>query len=213
MNSAFPRATADFGSESLFDSNKCVPRSYPCYRRTNRLPRRHRHREQVDDEDGPPMNSVLDIVSGAHGGSFNSRPKPQVRKVSTLYLVHLQVLTTGQPNASMSTRNSGFAASSSTQTPPAQYQILYVIVFGFPQARASITIAHFQGLAAGGTTEPEALSDVENAFKIGYRQPWEAARAVRKNGETIGGEGGRWMIGVKWMVRCFITKHRVRLRC
>lgn len=62
-------------------------------------------------------------------------------------------------------------------------------------------MSHFQGLAAGGTADPEPLVDVDNAFMIGYKQPWEAARAIRKNGETISGEGGRWMVGVKWVVR------------
>lgn len=55
-------------------------------------------------------------------------------------------------------------------------------------------------MAEGGTTEPEPSNDVENAFKIGYHQPWEAARACRRNGETMSGDGGRWMIGVKWVV-------------
>lgn len=59
-------------------------------------------------------------------------------------------------------------------------------------------MAHFQSLAEGGTTDAEPSSDVENAFKIGYRHPWEAARAWRRNGEIINGDGGRWMIGVKW---------------
>ena len=99
----------------------------------------------------------------------------------------------------MSTRSTGFATS--TSTPPThQYQTLYIIVFGFPPARASVTMAHFQSLSSGGTTEPESLADVENAFKIGYKQPWEAARAVRKNGEVVSGDAGRWMVGVKWVV-------------
>lgn len=75
-----------------------------------------------------------------------------------------------------------------------------MIVFGYPQLRYSSTVAHFETLAAGGTTKAEPISDVENAFKIGYIQPWEAARALRKNGEIIGSEGSRWMIGVKWAV-------------
>ena len=61
-------------------------------------------------------------------------------------------------------------------------------------------MAFFQSLSEGGTTEVQPSTDVENAFIIGFRQPWEAARAWRKNGETITSEGGRWMIGVKWVV-------------
>ena len=81
-------------------------------------------------------------------------------------------------------------------------QRLFVTVFGYPHSRYSSTIAFFQSIAESGCTEPELSVDVENAFTIGYNQPWEAARALRKNGEIISGEGGRWMIGVKWVV-CF----------
>lgn len=84
--------------------------------------------------------------------------------------------------------------------PTTAHQPLYVIVFGYPSSRYSATAVHFQSLAESGTTEPEANADVENAFKIGYRQPWEAARAWKKNGEIISGDGGRWMVGVKWAV-------------
>lgn len=55
-------------------------------------------------------------------------------------------------------------------------------------------------MADGGTTEPQISLEVDNAFKIGYKQPWEAARAWQKNGEILNGEGGRWMVGVKWVV-------------
>ena len=91
-------------------------------------------------------------------------------------------------------------ASSPPTTSANHNQPLYVIVFGYPTARYTATALHFHSLAEGGTTEPEASADVENAFKIGYRQPWEAARAWKKNGEVISSEGGRWMVGVKWAV-------------
>ena len=94
--------------------------------------------------------------------------------------------------------------SSQTPLPTSSTQILFVVVFGYPQLRYSSTLAHFEALAAGGTTKPELSIDVENAFKIGYNHPWEAARALRKNGEIMSGEGGRWMVGVKWAVRHFM---------
>lgn len=79
-------------------------------------------------------------------------------------------------------------------------QTLFVVVFGYPQPRYSLTVAHFEALAAGGTIKAELENDVENAFKIGFIHPWEAARALRRNGEIISGEGGRWVVGVKWAV-------------
>ena len=84
-------------------------------------------------------------------------------------------------------------------------QPLYIIVFGYPQPRYSLTLAHFTALGSGGTTTPEVIPDVENAFKIGYNHPWEAARALRRNGEIISGEGSRWIIGVRWLVSVAIA--------
>ncbi|KAJ6564943.1 hypothetical protein DFH09DRAFT_1247519 [Mycena vulgaris] len=58
---------------------------------------------------------------------------------------------------------------SRTQSSP----MLYIIVFAYPSDKYSIG----------------------NCFKIGYRDPADAMRAVRKNGEIL---GGSWMVGVKW---------------
>jgi nuclear pore complex protein Nup53 len=44
----------------------------------------------------------------------------------------------------------------------------------------------------------EVDSSGGNWVTIVYRQEWEAARAVRKNGDVL---GGIWMVGVKWAVR------------
>ncbi|CDO77665.1 hypothetical protein BN946_scf184969.g16 [Trametes cinnabarina] len=59
--------------------------------------------------------------------------------------------------------------------------------------RYSVTVEYFRSL--GETTEPEQSSEIMNAFRIGYLHPAEAIRAVRKNGEVI---GGSWMVGAKW---------------
>ncbi len=77
---------------------------------------------------------------------------------------------------------------------------LHVVVFGYPPFRYSSTVAYFKSLADGGTTDVEPSQDVENAFNIVYNEVWEAARAWQRNGDIISGDGGRWMIGVKWAV-------------
>ncbi|THH07314.1 hypothetical protein EW145_g3455 [Phellinidium pouzarii] len=136
---------------------------------------KHRHRDAADDEDGPPTSSVVDIVNDVHTDSYKLKP----HNFST-------------PARSVSVHRI------SSPSPSVSHQILSVIVFGYPPSRYSSTAAHFQSVGDGGTTEPELSFDVENAFKIGYKQPWEAARAWRRNGEIISGEGGRWMVGVKW---------------
>lgn len=72
---------------------------------------------------------------------------------------------------------------------------LFVIVFGYPLDRYSVTVEYFRSL--GETTEPEQLPEIINCFRVGYKHPAEAMRAVRKNGEVL---SGAWMVGVKWAV-------------
>jgi nuclear pore complex protein Nup53 len=70
-----------------------------------------------------------------------------------------------------------------------------VIVFGYPPDRYSATAEYFRSI--GETTEPDPNVEITNCFRIGYANPAEAVRAVRKNGEVL---GGSWMVGVKWAV-------------
>lgn len=97
-------------------------------------------------------------------------------------------------------RASLFRSSHPTTPKPAapptlNTQPLYVVVFGYPPDKYSVTVEYFRSL--GHTTEPEQSSDLVNAFRIGYLNPAEAIRAVRKNGDIV---GGSWMIGAKWAV-------------
>lgn len=139
---------------------------------------KHRQHEGLDDEDGPPSASVNDLINDAYVDphrikqSFYSTPSRSAN---------------------------GNSKQSALHSHPVQFQTLFIVVFGYPTARFSSTVAHFQTVAEGGTTEVEICSDVENAFRLGYKLPWEAARALRKNGEVVSGEGGRWMVGVKWV--------------
>ncbi len=70
-----------------------------------------------------------------------------------------------------------------------------LIVFGYPPDKYDSATKLFQSL--GETSEPEPGPIGANFFKIGFKSQWEAARAVRKNGELI---AGTWMVGVKWAV-------------
>jgi nuclear pore complex protein Nup53 len=58
------------------------------------------------------------------------------------------------------------------------------------------TVEYFRSLGEN-PTEADPHADIINAFRIGYKNTAEAVRAVRKNGEVL---GGSWMIGVKWAV-------------
>jgi nuclear pore complex protein Nup53 len=74
--------------------------------------------------------------------------------------------------------------------------MLYIIVFGYPSDKYSVTVEYFKSLGDASDADPNA--DIVNCFKIGYRDPADAMRAVRKNGEVL---GGSWMVGAKWAVR------------
>jgi nuclear pore complex protein Nup53 len=88
--------------------------------------------------------------------------------------------------------------SSITQIP----QHTFVVVFGYPADKFSLTAEYFKSL--GEATEPEKHLEITNCFRIGYVDIGDAMRAVRKNGEIF---GGSWMIGTKWAVS--IVKHYI----
>lgn len=132
-------------------------------------------RRQALDEDAPPTASVNDIVNttypDAHVSSFSrSRGIPN-----------------GQPVYSPAARQPHHNNVSLTAEP------LYVVVFGYLSDKYSITVEYFKQL--GDSTEPDTHAEVVNAFRIGYKQPVDAMRAIRKNGEII---SGSWMVGTKW---------------
>ncbi|KAJ4470438.1 hypothetical protein J3R30DRAFT_1219589 [Lentinula aciculospora] len=131
---------------------------------------KNRQRQPLTDEDAPPMQSVNDIPNEAFSNHFQSKP-------------------------SMS-QHSMFS-SIRTRTPPAPRTSspapIYVIVFGYPADKYSVTVEYFKSL--GDTTDPDPNTEIVNCFRIGYHDSGEALRAVRKNGEVL---GGSWMVGAKW---------------
>ncbi|KAJ7464345.1 hypothetical protein FB451DRAFT_1138741 [Mycena latifolia] len=129
-----------------------------------------RQRQTLADEDAPPMNSVNDIPTEMHADSSSSF----------------------QPRGS--NLNSSFARSRPRPPPVTQpSQMLYIIVFGYPSDKYSVTAEYFKSL--GAASDPDPHADIVNCFRIGYSDPADAMRAVRKNGEVL---GGSWMVGAKW---------------
>jgi nuclear pore complex protein Nup53 len=53
----------------------------------------------------------------------------------------------------------------------------------------------------GETTDADQNTEILNCFRIGYKDPGDAMRAVRKNGEVL---SGSWMVGAKWAVRTIL---------
>ncbi|KAI0028342.1 hypothetical protein K488DRAFT_58834 [Vararia minispora EC-137] len=167
INSSLARAsTLEFGKDPMFDS------SY--YRRDL-------------DEDAPPTTSVNDIMNSTCLDVGSSR---KVRALSLLFQ-HLCRRTALQGNAF---EQSIFSSTRSPLTSTAvSDDVLYVVVFGYPPDKYPVAVEYFKQF--GETTEPQPSTELVNAFRIGYLQPADAMRAVRKNGEVV---GGSWVIGAKW---------------
>ncbi|KAJ7625714.1 hypothetical protein FB45DRAFT_835990 [Roridomyces roridus] len=132
-----------------------------------------RQRQTLADEDAPPMMSVNDIPTEKYADMSSSQFQPRG-----------------------STLNSSFARARPKPSPTAQSSpstMLYIIVFGYPSDKYSLTVEFFKSL--GDASDPDPHADILNCFKIGYKDPADAMRAVRKNGEVL---GGSWMVGAKW---------------
>ncbi|KAL0954171.1 hypothetical protein HGRIS_005303 [Hohenbuehelia grisea] len=136
-----------------------------------------RKRQNVTDEDAPPTNSVNDIPNEIFADSPSRPPR----------------------NQTMASFDSSLRRHQHAPSAPQQSQHVYIIVFGYPPDKYTQTVDFFKSL--GNSTEADLNLEVANCFKIGYKDLGDAMRAVRKNGDIL---GGSWMIGVKWAV-CRLT--------
>ncbi|KAF8880244.1 hypothetical protein CPB84DRAFT_1751484 [Gymnopilus junonius] len=126
-------------------------------------------RQNLPDEDAPPTSSVFDLPD-----EISMEASPSISSLGTSAIYPRRSTTT--PSA-----------------PQQPTQPLYVIVFGYPVDKYSLTVEYFKFI--GQTSEPQESTELVNCFRIGYHDPGDALRAVRKNGEVI---SGTFMIGVKW---------------
>ncbi|KAF8507969.1 hypothetical protein BU17DRAFT_56965 [Hysterangium stoloniferum] len=124
-----------------------------------------RSRQPTRDEDAPPTTSINDMVDEPHINPFQRRDTP-----------------TGSP------------PTSRRQPQPVQTSqpshVIYLNVFGYPLDRYESVAKSFKSF--GDTTEPEP-SENGMWFTIGFRQAWEAERALRRNGKVM---DDSYMIGV-----------------
>lgn len=147
------------------------------------------------DEDAPPTESVFDSIGG--------QPPPRTVGIIAGFALRLlinsllQVMSLGLSR----TNKSPLARSSSNQS-QTKNDWFDLIVFGYPPDKYESATRLFQSL--GETNEPEPGPSGANFFKIGFKSQWDAARAVRKNGELV---GGTWMVGVKWAVSLLHSIH------
>ncbi|KAI5481194.1 nucleoporin Nup40 [Pseudohyphozyma bogoriensis] len=136
------------------------------------------HSEMEDD--APPVSSLQDPSSNDASMSFSisedRRPSPSA-------------ITTPLPTASPSKPPTSLPSTSSSTSTGKTYP---VYIFGFPSSALPHILSHFStfGTIASSTVSEEG----GNWVTVNYTEPWAAARAVRRNGEIL---GGVLMVGVK----------------
>lgn len=136
-------------------------------------PASRRQRQPTNDEDAPPTASVNDIIDEPHVSPFQRRdsyPGSPLSNSTARRQPHPQ--TPQQPQVSL------------------HQPVIYLNVFGYPPDRYESVTRLFQSL--GDTTEPEP-SENGMWFTIGFRQTWEAERALRRNGKVM---DDAYMLGV-----------------
>ncbi|CAK5283415.1 unnamed protein product [Mycena citricolor] len=133
-----------------------------------------RQRQALPDEDAPPMSSINDIPNEIYADTTTSSFQPRLSALNPTFARGLRSRPTP-------------ALQSSTA------DLLYIIVFGYPPDKFTLTVDYFKNL--GDATEADKHLEIVNCFKLGYYDPADAVRALRKNGEVI---SGTWMVGVKW---------------
>jgi len=132
-----------------------------------------RQRQTLADEDAPPTSSINDIPTEINLDSGPNRFQPRKTTVENTF-----------PSSRRHAHTSSITQNS---------QHAFVVVFGYPADKFSLTAEYFKSL--GEATEPEKHLEITNCFRIGYLDIGDAMRAVRKNGEVF---SGSWMIGAKW---------------
>ncbi|GAB1518477.1 hypothetical protein RhiXN_04899 [Rhizoctonia solani] len=121
----------------------------------------------IVDDDAPPTESLLE------GGNFNFSQQHQQ--------AHLQqTLRPTLASTSVSTIGKGAAPTQNHDGAVA------VLVSGFYPDRAHSVISQFT--AIGESSAPEMPAEGGNWFKITYLNPWDGARALRRDGDIINGD-------------------------
>ncbi|CCO29048.1 hypothetical protein BN14_03050 [Rhizoctonia solani AG-1 IB] len=121
----------------------------------------------IVDDDAPPTESLLE------GGNFNFSQQHQQ--------AHLQQTLRPAPvSASASNVTKGIAPLQNHEGAVA------VIVSGFYPDRAHSVMSQFT--AIGESSTPEMSAEGGNWFKITYLNPWDGARALRRDGDIINGD-------------------------
>ena len=150
------------------------------------------------DEDAPPTDSLVESENDAIPASstpvYMSSPPPS----SSMKRRELP----GMDSSPLPATATASSQSNPAATASDPKQIYKLTLFGFPPSMQSSIISHFASISpivynsTGSSGAGEAASPTgSNWVTIGYDNEWSALRALRRNGDVL---GGNCMIGVKW---------------
>ena len=155
------------------------------------------------DEDAPPTDSLYEFDNGeavtSHSSAtMNANPVYVSSSPPSSIMKKREIPGMDNSLASAPSGPSPQLALASNGSSP----VFKITLFGFPASFQSSVISHFATISpiiynstnASGPGDTKLLSG-PNWVTIGYDQEWAALRALRKNGEIL---GGSCMIGVKW---------------
>ncbi|BGP24413.1 nucleoporin Nup40 [Rhodotorula toruloides] len=166
---------ARFGGGSLFGIDVGTQPKSPKFMPYTAPPRATAYRQEVE-EDAPPIASL---------NEFHSGDQPGLQVDSSMNSL-------GRSPSNDPTASPFASTSAPLHSPPSSAEGYAVNVFGFPASASDLILDFFSQF--GDIVSKTPSTEGGNWVTIVYAQPWSAARAVRKNGEVL---GGVLMVGVK----------------
>ncbi|GAA5850231.1 hypothetical protein JCM9279_003572 [Rhodotorula babjevae] len=168
-----------FGGGSLFGGrDSSTPSKSPKFAPYTAPPRASAYKHEVE-EDAPPVASLNEFDGADQSGlqtdsSMNGLSRSPANDPTASPFASSSALA--HPGSSTSSSSKGYA----------------VHVFGFPASALELILEHFTQF--GDVLSSSPSTEGGNWVTVVYAHPWSAARAVRKNGDVL---GGVLMVGVK----------------
>ncbi|KAL7414934.1 hypothetical protein BDY24DRAFT_22878 [Mrakia frigida] len=172
--------TARFGTGSLFDRSNTSPYNSP--QALHSIP------TSMHNEDAPPIDSLED------GDMFDGHESFQQQDYTSAPVSRVEYVPFCSSRLFRPLTWLLSSLSSFSPPPPSANPLdSTVIVFGPPMSMLQPLLQHFEQFGEITAAAPDQGGG--NWVSITYRHEQDAARAIKKNGDVL---GGSYMIGVKW---------------
>ena len=167
------------------------------------------------DEDAPPTDTLDEFDDGpgaaVGAGSAAAGAANHINSPPTTSSALAPASRSGPSMTSPQSQNQQLPNGSSSSSSQQHQQMYKITIFGFPSNLSNSILSHFQNIgnvvynsldASSSSSSNQRVTGGEpdqpqgaNWVTIGYESEWSALRALRRNGEIL---GGTCMIGVRW---------------